>query len=72
MRRWRDRVVRRLRARDGRRPPWDRQQFLAEYWEDNAGEPRAVEVADKFEQALAAAHGNPARFEQELDRRLLP
>ena len=70
IRRWRDRVARRLRARDERRPAWDRAQFLSEFWADHPGNPKAVEQADAFEAALAAAHGNPARFERELDSRM--
>ena len=67
VRRWRDRVARRLRARDERRPAWNRAQFLSEFWADHPGDPGAVGLADAFEAAIAAAHGNPARFEQELD-----
>jgi hypothetical protein len=66
--RWRNRVGRRMRASDERRPIWDRQQFLTEFWDDHPGDPRAVEFADKFEAAIAEAHGNPKRFELELDR----
>jgi hypothetical protein len=29
---------------------------------------QAVDLADAFEAAIAAAHGSPARFERELDR----
>jgi hypothetical protein len=66
--RWRDRVARRMRAHDARRPPFNRQQFVTEYSEDHPGDPHAVELADAFEAAIAAAHGNPARFERELGR----
>jgi hypothetical protein len=70
MRRWRDRVARRMRARDAGRPPWNRKQFLEQFWTDHPGHPGAVEFADIFEAAIAAARGNPSRFEQELARRL--
>jgi hypothetical protein len=66
--RWRHRVVRRMLARDDRRPVWDRRQFLKEFWDDHPCDPRSVELADNFEAAIAAAHGNPARFERELGR----
>ena len=69
--RWRDRVVRRMRARDDRRSPFDRRQFLVEFWDDHPGHPGAGELADVFEAALDAADGNPRQFEDELDR-LLP
>jgi hypothetical protein len=68
--RWRRRVVRRMRAREPRRPPFVRMQFLKEFWADHPADPRASEYADAFEAAIAAADGNPARFEAELDRRL--
>jgi len=70
IRRWRNRVVRRMRARDERRPPWDRERFLTEFWDDHPADPRAEQIADAFERAVAEAHGNPARFQRELDRRL--
>jgi hypothetical protein len=43
--RWRrDRVVRRMRARDERRPPWGRARFLTEFWDDQPGDPRATKL----------------------------
>ena len=59
-----------MRARDEHRPPFNRVQFLKEFWEDHPGDPNAGKCADAFEAAIAAAHGSSARFEQELDRRL--
>ena len=58
-------------AHDDRRPVFDRRQFLSEFWADHPWHAGAVELADAFEAAIAAADGNPARFERELDR-LLP
>jgi len=59
-------------ARDPQRPPWDRRLFLEEYEADGLiGVRTADALADLFEAALAAAHGSPARFEQELDRRMI-
>ena len=57
-------------ARDARRPVFNRDQFLSEFWDDHPGDPRSVELADAFEAAIAAAQGNPARFEREFDRLL--
>ena len=65
--RWSNRVIRRLKAHDDRRPPFDRQQFLEEFWADHPADPRAVELADAFEVAIHKAHGSVARFERELD-----
>ncbi len=59
---WRDRVSERLHARNEQRPPWDRDLFLKQFKADHPGDPRAVELAAAFEAALAAAHGNSARF----------
>ena len=56
-------------ARDDRRPAFDGRQFLEEFWDDHPTL-SAGELADAFEAAIAAAHGNPARFERELDRLL--
>jgi hypothetical protein len=71
--RHRDMVMRRMKARDERRPPWNgqrRQRFLEEFWHDHPGHPDAVELADSFEAAIDEAHCNPAWFSRELDRRL--
>ncbi len=57
-------------ARDARRPVFDRRQFLMEFWADHPRDPEAGELADAFEAAIEAAHGNPARFGRELDRLL--
>ena len=70
VRRWRDRVARRLRARDERRPGVGPCPVPERVWADHPGNPEAVKQADAFEAALAAAYGNPARFEHELDRLL--
>ena len=59
-----------MRARDAQRPVFDRRQFLSEFWDDHPWHPGAVELADAFEAALAAADGNSGRFERELDRLL--
>ena len=66
--RWKQRVARRMRARDPNRPPWDRQTFLREFWSDHPGDPRATELADAFEAAIDEARGSGARFEQALNR----
>lgn len=74
--RWRDRVVWRMPARHPRRPPWDRERFLADMEADHPFYPRAGEIADAFEAAIAQANGNPERFklalEAELNSRQLP
>lgn len=69
--RWRGRVARRLRAGDDNRPPWDRERFLLELWDDCPDYPGAVELADAFQAAYEAAlaQGNWSRFECELNRR---
>ena len=65
--RWRERVARRMRARDPNRPPWDREQFLKEFWADHH-DPRAAEIANAFQAAYDDAHGSDARFIQALNR----
>jgi hypothetical protein len=64
--RWRHRVVRRMLAHDDRRPVFDRRQFLSEFWADHPWHTGAVELADAFEAAIAAADGNPARLSASL------
>jgi hypothetical protein len=66
--RWAARVVDRLRARNPNRPVWDRTRFLAEMENDHPHHPDAALMADRFEAALEAAHGNPAAFKRELRR----
>jgi hypothetical protein len=66
--------MRRIRARDPNRPPWDRkvrQRFIEEYEADGLIGARTVEeLAEIFEAAHDEAHGSAARFRDELDRRL--
>jgi hypothetical protein len=76
---WADHVERRLLGNVRRakgyntgppKPAWDRTKFVR-YLAANAPDyGEAAALADKFEAAIAAAHGNPTRFRQELDNRL--
>ncbi len=63
---WAERTARRIIAGDPSRPPFERDKFLQRI----ADRPGAEELADKFETALAEAHGNPARFRRRLERLL--
>ena len=76
---WADHVERRLLGNARRakghntgqpKPAWDRARFVRYLATNAPGYPGAAELADKFEEAIAEAHGNPARFRQELDRAL--
>ena len=60
--RWEHRTASRIGFRDPGRPPFDRRQFLRQFWEDHPGDPRATELADAFERATKEARGNVARF----------
>jgi hypothetical protein len=76
-----DRVERRMLGNTRRRkgydvgeakPAWDatrdRGRFLSQLWKIAPEYPHAVDAADAFEAAVAAANGNAARFRHELQR----
>jgi hypothetical protein len=69
--RWTRRVSRRIRAHDPRRPVWDRAGFMRELTTDAPDLPfaEAVALAAVFEDAIAAARGSSARFEEQIGRR---
>jgi hypothetical protein len=75
---WADHVERRMlgnvrhaKGHNSGRPKevWNRAQFLRYIWAKAPDYP-GEELADKFEQALAAARGNPARFRRQVERLL--
>jgi hypothetical protein len=75
---WADRIERRMTAEARRakgyergrpKPVWDRDKFVRGLVAASPDCP-AAELADLFEQAIAHAHGNPARFRRELERLL--
>jgi hypothetical protein len=76
---WADHVQRRLLGNVRRakgyntgppKPAWDRTKFLRNITVNAPDYGEAAALADKFEAAITAAHGNPTRFRQELERRL--
>jgi hypothetical protein len=75
---WADRIERRMLAEvrrakgyeSGRpRPVWDRGRFVRGLVAAAPDCP-AAELADLFDEAIAAARGNPARFRRQLTQRL--
>jgi hypothetical protein len=70
--RWKERVARRMRARDPNRPPWDRQRFLDEFVEDHPGDQRAIGFVVAFEAALKDASRRFARDRKPRTTRRCP